>query len=382
LSGNNWGHVVTANVDASADGAATREGKASADARFRAPAATAELPWQAIAEHLAAHSLRLDLQAQAPRQFVGGLANLNFLVHLDTGPAVLRAPPAGPLPKGAHDMRREHRILSRLWRALPVAPRSFHLCEDETVCGRPFVLIDYRPGIVLTGDRPAELDARPDAARHLGHVMIDTLADIHAVDPAAVDLADLGRPAGFLQRALDGWIARAEACAPDGLSPAARKVVDWLRAQPLPTGEATLLHNDVKLDNLILDPATFDPVAVVDWDQGTLGDPLFDLATLLSYWTEPGDPPAMHQLAQMPTARHAFPSRREAVARYAARTGRDIGPFRFHRVLALLKLAVIFQQLHQRSLRDPSAPPEYGSFGALGEGILGFAGDVVDNRYF
>jgi len=350
--------------------------------RLRAPADEAPLPWPAIAAHLAAHGLRLDLRDRPPRQFQGGLANLNFLVHLDVGPAVLRAPPPGPLPKGAHDMRREHRILSRLWRALPVAPRSFHLCEDESVCGRLFMLIEYRPGIVLTGDRPEELEARPDVAEHLGQVMIDTLADIHAIDPAAVDLADLGRPAGFMQRALDGWIARAEACAPDGLSPAAQKVATWLRAQPVPAGDATLLHNDVKLDNLILSPDSFDPVALVDWDQGTLGDPLFDLATLLSYWTEPGDPPAMHQLAQMPTARHAFPSRRDAVARYAARTGRDVGAFRFHRVLALLKLAVIFQQLHQRSLRDPSAPPQYATFGALGEGILGFAGDVIDNRYF
>lgn len=350
--------------------------------RLRAPADEAPLPWPAIAAHLAAHGLRLDLRDRPPRQFQGGLANLNFLVHLDVGPAVLRAPPPGPLPKGAHDMRREHRILSRLWRALPVAPRSFHLCEDDSVCGRLFMLIEYRPGIVLTGDHPEELEARPDVAAHLGQVMIDTLADIHAIDPAAVDLADLGRPAGFMQRALDGWIARAEACAPDGLSPAAQKVATWLRAQPVPAGDATLLHNDVKLDNLILSPDSFDPVALVDWDQGTLGDPLFDLATLLSYWTEPGDPPAMHQLAQMPTARHAFPSRRDAVARYAARTGRDVGAFRFHRVLALLKLAVIFQQLHQRSLRDASAPPQYATFGALGEGILGFAGDVIDNRYF
>lgn len=350
--------------------------------RFRASQDTAPLPWQAIAAHLAEHDLRLDLETHPPRQFQGGLANLNFLVHLDTGPAVLRAPPAGPLPKGAHDMRREHRILSRLWRALPVAPRSFYLCEDETVCGRPFVLIEYRAGIVMTGDRPVELEHASEAGRHLGEVMIDTLADIHAVDPAAVDLSELGRPAGFLQRALDGWIARAEACAPDGLSPGARKVVSWLRARPVPAGDATLLHNDVKLDNLILDPVSFDPVAVVDWDQGTLGDPLFDLATLLSYWTEAGDPPAMHQLAQMPTARYGFPSRREAVARYAARTGRDLGEFRFHRVLALLKLAVIFQQLHQRSLRDPAAPPQYAGFGALAEGILGFAGDVADDRYF
>lgn len=349
--------------------------------RFRTPSDTASLPWPAIATHLASYGLQLDLRTP-PRQFQGGLANLNFLVHLASGPAVLRAPPAGPLPKGAHDMRREYRILSRLWRALPVAPRGLHLCEDEAVCGRPFILVEYRPGIVMTGDRPPELDTRPGAGKHLGEVLIDTLADIHAVDPAAVDLAELGRPEGFLQRALDGWIARAEACAPDGLSPAAAKVVTWLRARPVPRGDATLLHNDIKLDNLILDPHSLAPVAVVDWDQGTLGDPLFDLATLLSYWTEPGDPPAMHQLAQMPTAGYGFASRREAVARYAARTGRDMGDFRFHRVLALLKLAVIFQQLHQRALRDPAAPPQYAGFGELADGILGFAGDVADDRYF
>ncbi len=350
--------------------------------RLRAPEDTAPLPWDRIAAHLHDAGMTLDLVRQPPRQFQGGLANLNFLVYADGQPAVLRAPPPGPLPRGAHDMRREHRILSRLWRALPVAPRSFHLCEDEAVAGRPFLLVAFKEGVTLSGDAPPELDAQPDQARALGERVIDTLADIHAVDPHAVDLADLGRPEGFLQRALDGWIARAEACADGKLSPVAQQIVDWLRAQPLPASDATLIHNDVKLDNMILNADTLVPVAVVDWDQGTLGDPLFDLATLMSYWAEPGDPPAMQALGQMPTARYGFATRREAIARYARRTGRNVDDFTFHRVLAMLKLVVIFQQLHQRAQRDPAAPPQYARFGALADGLLDFTLEIVRGRYF
>lgn len=349
---------------------------------FRAANETVPLDWAAIAAHLAHSGLRLDLSV-TPRQFRGGLANLNFLVSVDGAPTVLRTPPRGPLPPGANDMKREHRILSRLWRALPLAPRSLHLCEDPAVAGHPFILLEYRPGITLPGAAPDRLDAEPEAGARLGAMMIDVLADIQAIDPASVGLDGLGRPDGFLDRAVSGWAQRAELCAgPDGLDPLVAELVGWLRRNSVPGGPPTLLHNDFKLDNMILEPERLTPVAIVDWDQGTRGDPLFDLATLLSYWTEAGDPPAMHQLAQMPTAGYGFPTRREAAERYAARTGRDLSDFRFHRVLALFKLAVVFQQLHGRYTSGATTDPRYAGFGDLACGIFEFTHEVSQNRCF
>jgi len=142
-----------------------------------------------------------------------------------------------------------------------------------------------------------------------------------------------------------------------------------------------MLHNDFKLDNLILD-ANLQPAAVVDWDQGTRGDGLFDLGTMLSYWTEAGDPPAMHDLRQMPTAAPGFWTREQAALRYAALTGRDLSDIRFHRVLGILKLGVIFLQLHGLHRRGATADPRYAGFGTLAEGLLEFAQDVRAGRVF
>lgn len=331
--------------------------------------------------HLAQHGLHLDLSS-SPLQFKGGLANLNFMVRLDGELAVLRAPPSGDLPVGAHDMKREHRILRRLWKELPLAPRSLYLCEDDSVIGRPFILLEYKAGITLSGATPEPLEKHQNAGAQLGPMMIDVLADIHAVEPASVGLDTLGHPDGFIDRAVHGWIQRA-ATASGGQTATGvtLSLANWLRENQAAPSSTTLLHNDLKLDNIILNPQ-FQPIAVVDWDQGTRGDPLFDLATLLSYWTEAGDPPAMQQLGQMPTARYGFCSRREAAEYYSARTGRDLGAFRFHRVLTLFKLGVVFQQLHNRYQADKASDSTYAKFDELAKGIFDFAREVSQNRYF
>jgi aminoglycoside phosphotransferase (APT) family kinase protein len=332
--------------------------------------------WGAVAAHLAAHGMRLS---GAPQRFAGGLANRNYLITLDGWPAVLRRPPAGPLPPGAHVMAREHRILSRLADALPVAPRSLHLCEDVAVMGAAFQILEYRPGRVVRAILPDDLADRGAA---LSETMLTTLAAIHAVDTSALGLDGLGRPDGFLGRAVSGWRRRGLAVADAPTTIVLEELGAWLEAHAVPDGPPTLLHNDFKLDNLILDEVTLAPTAVVDWDQGTRGDPLFDLATLLSYWTEVTDPPAMHALQQMPTGAPGFLTREEAAARYAALTGRDLSGFRFHRVLGVLKLGVIFLQLHALHKTGATTDPRYAAFGAVGEGVLAFGRDVAGGVVF
>lgn len=338
--------------------------------------------WPAIARYLAAHGIVLDL-AFAPRQFAGGLANLNFLLRLENGWAVLRRPPDGPLPPGAHDMQREHRILSRLWRALPLAPRSLHLCEDERIAGVPFQILEFRPGIAVRGDGLAPLPPTAETGARLSAMLIETLAAIHAVDPAQVGLGDLGRPKGFFARTARGWIERAERATDGAMSPAARAIASWLADVEAPDAAApALLHNDFKLDNVLIDGETLAPIAIVDWDMGTRGDPLFDLATLLSYWSQADDPPAMHRLAQMPTARPGFLTREAAAEAYGRATGRSLGHLKPYRVLTMLKLGVVFHQLHARHRAGETTDARYAGFGKLADELFEFTLDIVNDKKF
>jgi aminoglycoside phosphotransferase (APT) family kinase protein len=348
---------------------------------LRSVAESVPLPWPAIQAHLARSGLTLEIDP-LPQQFAGGLANLNFLVIVDGREAVLRRPPLGTLPPGAYDMEREFRILSGLSRGFALAPRAIHFCEDRGVMGQPFQIMEYRRGFAIRGDSlPARLAAVPNIGSTLARTLMATLGEIHAIDPAAVGLATLGRPEGFLSRTTEGWIKRAALAAPNP-PPVVAELVRWLRAQPAPPGRTALIHNDCKLDNLLLDSSTLRPTAVLDWDQCTRGDALFDLATTLSYWTEPTDPPAMHALRQMPSARAGFFSRREAAEHYARATGRDLADFRFVRVLAIFKLAVILYQLNTRYREGVSDDPRYAQLGTLADGIMEFAHLVARGELF
>ena len=339
------------------------------------------LDWAAVGAYLARNGMRLDADPP-PRQFAGGLANLNYLIHLDGKPAVLRRPPMGELPAGAYDMAREFKILSRLPNALPFIPRGLHLCEDPSVCGQRFQIIEYRPGLVIRETIPPDLAARPGLGRRLSDVLLETAAAIHAVDTAAIGLDDLGRPEGFLARAVSGWIKRGWAAREDGTDALHRDVGAWLEREIVPDGPPGLLHNDIKLNNMILNPETLAPVAVVDWDQGTRGDPLFDFATLLTYWVRESDPWAMHDMKQMPAVEAGLIPREDAVAEYARLTGRDVSNFLFYRVLAMYKLAVIFLQLGLRYRSGATTEPRYAPLTGIGTGILEFTHEIAQGRAF
>jgi aminoglycoside phosphotransferase (APT) family kinase protein len=359
----------------SADAAA--EARRAAEPNFLDDESETAQDWAALAAHLAEHGFHFEPKADRPRQFAGGFGNLNYLIRVDGAPAVLRRPPMGDIPPGANDMKREDRILSRLWRAFPLAPRSLHYSPDKEILGNHFLIMEYRAGLTIGGVWPEFLAGRDDIGAGLGDMLVDTLVAFHAVKPEEVDLGEFGRPAGFLRRAVAGWRQRMELSSDEAPPPIGVAVADWLEANQVPDGAPTLLHNDFKLDNVLLDPGTLAPVAVLDWDQGTRGDPLFDLATLLSYWTEPGDPPAMHDLAQMPSAGNGFPTRAGIVRRYAERSGRDVSDILFHRVLAMFKLGVIFMQIHAQYRRGTSSDPRFARFGDLTVGLMDFAHDVA-----
>ena len=337
--------------------------------------------WDRLAAYLAAQGLQIELKPR-PRQFAGGLANLNYLLVIDGREAVLRRPPMGPLPPGAYDMGREFRILAALCKGFDLAPAGIFLGEDAAVIGAPFQIIEYRRGFAVRAELPQAFVGKPEIAARLGNTLIEVLVRVASLDPAAMGLGNLGRPEGFLQRAVEGWSKRAALVIEGGESTLIRELSAWLRQHQVPDGRITLLHNDIKLDNILLDGGNLVPVALLDWDQGTRGDGLFDLATTLSYWTEVDDPPAMLELRQMPTASPGFPTRQQAAEIYAGRAGRDLSNFRFYRVLACFKLAVIFHQLHARYRSGATTDPRYERFGRLADGILEFTWTIAKGDIF
>lgn len=286
----------------------------------------------------------------AVRQFGGGHANLTYLLQYGEHEYVLRRPPLGPVAATAHDMSREYRVLSVLYRVYPLAPRAFHYCEDPAVIGAPFFVMERRRGTVVRYAVPPELGGGEDAGanRRMSEALIDALADLHAADYRAVGLETLGRPDGFLRRQIDGWAQRYER-ARTGDLPVVAELVDWLRQEQPPSPPATLLHNDWRLDNIMLDAA--DPgrvVAVFDWDMCTLGDPLADLGTLLSSWREAGEPMAGMTAGSMPSTVPGFLTRRAAVERYGKRRGVDVGAVPYYYVFGMFKMAVVLQQIFHR----------------------------------
>ena len=335
--------------------------------------------WERLAAYLERHGHTLS---GTPRQFAGGFGNLNYLLELDGKPAVLRRPPLGPIPPGGNDMQRESRILSTLPKAFPLAPRALVFCEEPEVLGAPFFIMEYRAGIVIGAEMPEPLRGDVAAGAKLGGMLPRILADLHRVDPAAVGLGELGRPEGFLARTVAGWLKRAELAYEGEPPPVLAELGRWLDARLVPDRAPTLIHNDFKLDNVIVDPKTLAPVAVLDWDMGTRGDPLYDLAVLLSYWTEAGDPPAMHLMRQMPTAGRGFASRAEAAETYGRITGFDVSDLAFHRVLAILRTAVVFKQLHRRWLTGGTTDAKFSGLGEVADGLVALAHDVAQGRAF
>lgn len=308
-------------------------------------------------------SLEAYLRAQIPAlagemtvmQFPNGRANLTYLARFGGTRLVVRRPPLGDIAPGAHDMRREYRTLSRLWRHFDRSPRAYLLCQDHTVIGADFIVIEYRPGEVVWDSLPLGMRCLEAPGRRLGLAVADALAELHLVDPREAGLSDLGRPTGFLERQLAGWAQRWSLVATPSADAVMQEVQRRLMRAAPGSGRVAILHNDFKLDNCQFAVGEPDKViSIFDWDMATLGDPLVDLGTLLNYWPDRSDafgagPELLPGLATL-----GLPSRSEMIRRYAHVAGSTVDDVSWYQAFACWKTAVALQQMYMRYCRGES----------------------------
>jgi len=284
-------------------------------------------------------------------QFPHGHSNLTYLVRVGEAEYVLRRPPFGNVVKTAHDMGREFRMLEGLAPVFPEAPRPLIFCEDAQVLGAPFYLMERRQGIVLRRELPAGLTLTTALADRLSGSLVDTLVRLHAVDYQAAGLGSVGRPEGYVARQVRGWSERYRAAATEQV-PEMEAIAEWMADHAPAESGATVIHNDFKFDNLLLDrddPARV--AAVLDWEMATVGCPLMDLGTALALWIEAGDPEELLAAAMGPTFSPGMWSRRRLAEVYAERSGRSVDGIAFHYTFGLFKVAVIVQQIFARYRR-------------------------------
>lgn len=286
------------------------------------------------------------LGSLAIQQFPSGYSNLTYLLRFGERELVLRRPPFGAKIKTAHDMAREYRILTNLIQVYPKVPMPLLYCDDESIIGAPFYVMERVKGVILRAKPPAGINLSPELMRRLSGSCIDNLVAIHRIDYGEAGLSGLGKPEGYVERQIRGWTQRYQNARTDDI-PEIDRVIEWLNANLPAESGAALIHNDYKYDNLVLDPDDLSNlIAVLDWEMATIGDPLMDLGTTLSLWIDADDPPEVMMFGL--TALPGNLNREQLVERYAQKSGRDIPHVVFYYVYGLFKIAVIVQQIYSR----------------------------------
>ena len=293
-------------------------------------------------------------------QFPGGHSNLTYLVRHGEHEYVLRRPPFGSKVKSAHDMGREFTVLSKLWPVYDRAPRPYAYEPTGEVLGAPFYLMERRRGVVLRKEVPADVANDLPRIRRICEHLVDALVDLHAVDYAAAGLGDFGKPAGYIERQVTGWSKRYVDSQTDEI-PSVNEAAAWLSSHMPAEVAPALIHNDFKFDNVIFDPGLERITGVLDWEMATVGDPLMDLGTSLSYWAEAKDPQAFYQLPFGPTAKPGMMTRMEYAERYLERSGRHTRDLVFYYAFGLFKTAVVLQQIYYRWRKGNTSDPRFAA---------------------
>lgn len=305
-----------------------------------------------------------DVQGTARiSQFAGGASNLTYAVSFDNRDYILRRPPFGKKAKSAHDMGREYRVMQRLKPVYPYVPNMVAFCDDESVLGCEFYIMERLIGIIPRREMPAGVNLSEAQARQLCQNFWDKLIELHSVDYKKAGLEDLGKGEGYVVRQIEGWSRRyRDAKTPD--VPDYEDIMAWLHANMPAQVGVCIIHNDYRLDNVVLDPQ--DPtriIGVLDWEMATLGDPLMDFGNTLAYWIEANDPPSMQFHRRQPSHIPGMMTRAEVIDYYCDRMNLHPDNFLFYQVYGVFRLGVILQQIYYRYYHGQTTNEAFASFG-------------------
>ena len=328
-----------------------------------------------LSEHLPQYTGDLAIS-----QFPGGASNLTYAVNIGDTRLVLRRPPFGPKIKSAHDMSREYKLFSKLIHSYDKVPKALLFCEDESIIGREFYVMERVEGVILRSKMPKEMHPEPAVMSGIAHSLVETMVDLHKVDYEAAGLGDLGKPAGYNERQVSGWTKRYFNAKTDEVAEI-EKVSTWLAENLLPESDSCLIHNDYKYDNVVLDSEDWTKIiAILDWEMCTLGDPLMDLGTSLCYWTNPNDPDWIKQIALSPTTLPGNPTRSEIAEIYAKASGRDLSNIVYYYVFGLFKIAVVVQQIYKRYKTGHSNNPKFANMNHAVKGLSVMAWQAIQKN--
>lgn len=336
-----------------------------------------QMDWSALSKWLRSAIPDLDGDMRVA-QFHGGHANLTYCLSFGDRELVVRRPPLGEIAPGAHDMAREFKVLRGLAPHFDQAPKAYAYCDDTSVIGAPFIVMERCNGVIVRECLPPEFEASQTLAREVSFALVDALVALQSVDVDKVGFGNRARAATFVERQLDGWHNR-WSLASEGRSDAAfEQTYEMLRALMPDTGRVCVIHNDLKLDNCLFDPRDPTRVGVIlDWDMTTIGDPLVEFGTLIGYWKETGD-----AFDRAPTIRldmTGFPSRAEMIERYQSKGG-NIANLAWYEAFALWKHAVVLKQLHLRFARGESQDQRFAEFPDFIPDLITGAQSLIKSR--
>jgi aminoglycoside phosphotransferase (APT) family kinase protein len=299
------------------------------------------------------------------RQFAGGASNLTYQLSYPSGrELILRRPPVGAKAKSAHDMRREYTIQSRLKPVFGYVPEMVAFCDDPDVVGSDFYVMERLEGTILRQDLPEGWTLTPGEARTLADNFLGVLVELHGVDADEAGLSDLGKGAGYVGRQVAGWSDRFRRARTDNVGDY-EAVMGWLDEHQPADVATCVIHNDFRLDNVVLDPVDRLRVrGVLDWEMATLGDPLMDLGGAMAYWIQADDDEHFRLFRRQPSDLPGMPTRWGIVEEYAARTGLAVAPeqWMFYEVFGLFRLGVIAQQIYYRYHHGQTTNEAYAQF--------------------
>ncbi|MET3317055.1 UNVERIFIED_ORG: aminoglycoside phosphotransferase (APT) family kinase protein [Peribacillus simplex] len=337
-----------------------------------------ELNLRRLEDFLRKNVMDLPNEPLELQQFSTGYSNLTYQLKMGEWEAVLRRPPLGPVAPKAHDMKREHHILSSINPYFQATPEPILFSDDDSIVGSPFFLMERKHGVVIDSKFPEGVEPTSERCRQLSYVMVNQLADLHSIPYEKTGLAEISKPEGFIERQVHGWISRYERAKTDEIKEVG-PLIDYLQKNIPQYSQTSIIHYDYKINNAMFNQNLSEMVGLFDWEMSTVGDPLADLGVALSYWTESNDPELIKfGLGQASvTTLDGFLTRQEFIEAYAVRSGRNVSNIDFYLTFGYFKLAVILQQIYYRYKKGQTNDLRFSKLGTTVKSLITHAAHVA-----